>query len=89
MEPETDLEMAERHVRTGERQVARQRELIVELSEDGHATESAEAFLRILESMQEEHVAHLQRLRTGAEDLACLPLDRAPVHERSVAKLPD
>ena len=43
--PETELKMAERHVREAERHVARQRQIVEELRRDGHKTELAETLL--------------------------------------------
>ncbi|TGS51720.1 hypothetical protein EN844_33975, partial [Mesorhizobium sp. M3A.F.Ca.ET.201.01.1.1] len=63
---ETQLEMAERHVREGEAIIARQRALIDRLAQDGHPTGEARKFLRKFQKAQEEHVAHLEQLRGSA-----------------------
>jgi hypothetical protein len=65
---ETELEMVQRHVRVGAENVARQRELVAELDRDGHvdlATEARE-LLQKFEELQEQHVAHLERI-TGKQ----------------------
>ena len=61
--PETRLEMAERHVREGERHVANQREILEHLSEHGHSTELAERLLSNLEGLLAMHREHLARIR--------------------------
>jgi hypothetical protein len=53
-----ELEMAERHIREGEAHVARQREIISELSQDGHATHRAQALLAIFEQTLASHRDH-------------------------------
>ena len=54
--------MVERHVRTGEIIIARQRALIGRLSSSNHSVDTAEDLLRMFESVQCEHLAHLARL---------------------------
>lgn len=63
MPGETELQMAERHVRDGERHVASQREILSHLRNHGHPTELAERLLANLEellAMHREHLAHLK-----------------------------
>jgi hypothetical protein len=60
---ETTLEMVERHVRQSERHIARQHEMIAEMKRDGHNTDSARDFLRLLLISQASHNAHLARLK--------------------------
>ena len=61
---ETELEMAQRHVAEGVARIARQRQLIDELSADGHMelAEEAERLLAQFLSIQREHIDHVQRL---------------------------
>lgn len=63
MPPETELEMAERHVREGEIHVARQNELVEQLRTDGHCTRQAEELLAEFEAILTEHKAHLDLIR--------------------------
>ena len=63
---ETELDMAERHVREGEHHVASQRELLAELRKDGHPTDTAERLLENLEDLLELHREHLARLQSQA-----------------------
>jgi hypothetical protein len=62
---ETLLEMAERHVREGERHVANQREVIVHLAAHGHSTELAKRLLKNLEELLLMHRQHLDRIKAG------------------------
>jgi hypothetical protein len=57
------LNMAEAHVRRGQRLVLRQRELITKLSRGGHDVTAAMALLQQLEDSQSLHVADCTRLR--------------------------
>ena len=59
---ETELEMAQRHVRQGERHVSRQRELIAEISSRMQSTDLAEALLIDFENCLHSHNDHLARL---------------------------
>ncbi|TGT51895.1 hypothetical protein EN813_050040 [Mesorhizobium sp. M00.F.Ca.ET.170.01.1.1] len=63
MSSETKLEIGERHVREGKARIARQRELIEELSRDGHRTGEAKRLLQEFEAVQRELEAHLDFLR--------------------------
>ncbi|TGS71566.1 hypothetical protein EN817_28225 [Mesorhizobium sp. M3A.F.Ca.ET.174.01.1.1] len=65
MHAETNLEMGERHVREGKARIARQRELIEELSRDGHPTKTAEKVLQKFEAVQEQLEAHLHFLKNS------------------------
>ena len=62
MQMETELEMVERHVREGERHVARQREILAELGRDGHPTAIARDLLVLFEWTLAQHRAHLNEL---------------------------
>ncbi len=66
---ETDIEMVQRHVREGEGQVARQRELVDSLPLESELAETARALLAQFEDMQEMHRAHLARLLGSAPPL--------------------
>ncbi|RUW83521.1 MAG: hypothetical protein EOS71_27720 [Mesorhizobium sp.] len=63
MSTETNLEIGERHVREGKARIARQRELIEQLSRDGHPTKKAETVLQEFEAVQQELETHLDFLR--------------------------
>ncbi|RWB65327.1 hypothetical protein [Mesorhizobium sp.] len=63
MTNETKLEMGKRHVREGKARIARQRELINELTRDGHRTEAARRLLEEFEAVQLQLDAHLDFLR--------------------------
>lgn len=60
---ERHLELAERHVRTGERLLARQRAVLGELRRDGHDTLQADRLLVNLEQTQALHVADRDRVK--------------------------
>ncbi|RWB75869.1 MAG: hypothetical protein EOQ50_10325 [Mesorhizobium sp.] len=60
---ETQLQIAERHVSEGAQRIARQRALIVWMTERGLPTAEAQIFLRELQAAQRELTAHLERLR--------------------------
>ena len=60
---ETELEMAERHVREGEAHVARQRDLVAELRRDGHDTEQAEQLLTTFEATLAQHRKGLELVK--------------------------
>ncbi|AZO12913.1 hypothetical protein EN817_11335 [Mesorhizobium sp. M3A.F.Ca.ET.174.01.1.1] len=62
---ETQLEMAQRHVREGEERIARQRDLIERLAEHGHPTDEAVKMLQEFQAIQLEHITHLERLRNS------------------------
>lgn len=59
---ETELEMAQRHVREGEAHVLRQREIVAELPADSDLRLMAETLLDELEDVLRQHKAHLARL---------------------------
>jgi hypothetical protein len=63
------LAQAEQHVELGKKHIQRQRELIIELKEDGHDTAIAERLLVQFEELQALHVTHRDRL---ASELAAL-----------------
>ena len=67
MPHETDLEMAARHVRQGERNVAQQSALVEELRVDGHDAAQAEELLTEFEAILAQHKAHLALLRSKAK----------------------
>ena len=55
------LEMARSHVALGEKHLARQRELILELYRDGHDTRQARYLLKSFEETQRLHVLDRDR----------------------------
>jgi hypothetical protein len=57
------LSQTEQHVVDAERHIARQRELVAELSRDGHDTRLANDLLLRFEDLQRLHVADQNRLR--------------------------
>jgi hypothetical protein len=60
--------MARRHVATGERNIARQREIVAGLERDGHNSLDAKRLLGFFEELQNMHIAHRDRLeKTLAE----------------------
>ncbi len=63
MMEETELEMAERHVREAVAHIASQRELIDQLHFNGHNTAQAETLLLTFESTLEQHRAGLWQIR--------------------------
>jgi hypothetical protein len=63
MEEESELDMAERHVREAEAHICRQKEIIDELRRDGHPTEAAENLLRVFEVTLESHRQGLARIK--------------------------
>jgi len=72
---ETEFEMVLRHVRDGAAILARQKTLIDRLTILRLPTEKAEELLRLFQSLQSEHMSHLQRL--GCE-WACSRLHDQP-----------
>jgi hypothetical protein len=57
------LALAERHVREGERHVARQREAVLEFERDGYDAGLARRLLQQFEVLQKTHIADRDRLR--------------------------
>lgn len=55
MESETDLQMAERHVREAEAHIVRQKQVIKELRESGQPSQASESLLTTLESLLASH----------------------------------
>jgi antitoxin (DNA-binding transcriptional repressor) of toxin-antitoxin stability system len=62
------LAMTEGHVARGERHIARQHEIIAELTRDGHDITRAEALLAAFEQTQRLHVADRDRLKKELND---------------------
>lgn len=64
VEGETELQMAKRHVREGAQRIARQRELLSELRDHGHAkvADAAEALLVLFIAIQRESIGHVKRI---------------------------
>ena len=60
---EADLQMAERHVRDGERHVANQREIVEHFLSQGYSTELAMRVLDNLEDLLAMHRKHLQHIQ--------------------------
>jgi hypothetical protein len=63
------LALAEEHIATGEKNIARQRDLIAQLERDGHDTASARTFLREFEQLQALHIAERERLLSELSEL--------------------
>lgn len=61
--PETELEMAERHVREGDRHLIVQQEIIEWLKDHGRSTVEAERLLTNMRDLQRMHREHLARLQ--------------------------
>ena len=59
---ETRLEMAQRHVRNGEKRVSRQREIIAEIALRRQSTDLAEALLIKFQNALDAHNDQLNRL---------------------------
>ena len=60
---EEHLRQAEEHVAKGERALAKQSALVIELERDGHGTEAARQCLKQFEELQAVFVAGRDRLR--------------------------
>lgn len=60
--PETELQMLDRHIRTGARHISRQREIIDRLIELGAPAEQAIELLDLFQVTQALHIAHRERL---------------------------
>jgi hypothetical protein len=56
------LAEAEEHIATGDKNIARQREVIAQLERDGRETASARTFLQEFEQLQARHIAERERL---------------------------
>jgi hypothetical protein len=63
------LAQAEEHIATGDKNIARQREIIAQLERDGHDTASARAFLREFEQLQAMHIAEREQLLRELSEL--------------------
>lgn len=63
------LEQAERHIADGERQVARQRQVVAEFTQDGHNAQAALALLAEFETTQGLHIADRDRILAGLKNL--------------------
>jgi len=59
---ETELEMAERHVRRGEIIIEQQRLLVQRIAKAGGSTVDARGLLAVVEVIQAEHLIHLARV---------------------------
>jgi arginine repressor len=57
------LALVERLIAAGERQIARQREIVAQLEHDGHDISEATKLLDQLEQLQALHIADRDRLR--------------------------
>ena len=57
------LAVAERHVATARRNVDQQRDLVVALARDGHATDRAISLLDVYEQLLDMHIDDRDRLR--------------------------
>ena len=60
---ERHLAQAERHIAEGTVHVGRQREIVVELANDGRDLESAQALLVQFQTMLAHHIADRDRIR--------------------------
>lgn len=56
------LAQAEAHIKTGQKNIARQRELIAQLEREGHDTVSARNTLTQFEELQALHIADRERI---------------------------
>jgi hypothetical protein len=64
---ETELQMTERHVRTGNRCVLRQRELVRSMDEHDASLGQAKRLLDLMERLQHLHLRHHRRLHLAEE----------------------
>jgi PAS domain S-box-containing protein len=62
--------MARRHVATGERTIARQREIAATLEHDGHDSQGAKRLLAHFEQLQNMHIAHRDRLEKALAEIS-------------------
>jgi hypothetical protein len=60
---ESHLAQAERNISEGERHLARQRELVARLEQDGHDATQARKSFALFEELQALHIAHRDWLR--------------------------
>ena len=58
-----DLERAERHIKTSEHHVARQRQVVFERQQDGVDALEAKRLLQLFEQLLTLHIAERNRLR--------------------------
>jgi hypothetical protein len=63
------LAQTEEHIATGDKNIARQRDVIAQLERDGHDTASARSFLREFEQLQALHIAERERLLRELSEL--------------------
>jgi hypothetical protein len=63
------LAEAEEHIATGDKNIARQREVIAQLERDGRDTASARTFLHEFEQLQARHIAERERLLRELSEL--------------------
>jgi hypothetical protein len=54
--------MTRRHVATGERNIARQREIVAGLERDGHSSLEAKWLIASFEELQNMHITHRDQL---------------------------
>jgi hypothetical protein len=66
---ERHLFLAEKHVSEGERHIARQREIVAELKDNGHDLETARNLLARFEELYASHVADRDRIRLELDAL--------------------
>jgi PAS domain S-box-containing protein len=64
------LSAARRHIRTGERNIARQRKIVAELETGGHVSVDAKRLLAQFEELQELHIADRDRLEMQLVDIS-------------------
>jgi hypothetical protein len=59
----------QRNIATGDKNIARQRDLIAQLERDGHDTASAKTFLHEFEQLQAMHIAEREQLLRELSEL--------------------
>jgi hypothetical protein len=64
------LSVARRHIRTGDRNIARQRKVVAELERDGHVSLEAKRLLGRFEELQELHIADRDRLEAELAEIS-------------------
>jgi hypothetical protein len=62
--------MARRHVASGERNIARQRELVARLERDGHNSQEAKRLLALFGELQKFHIAGRDRLEKALAEVS-------------------